>query len=100
MFFEDADACVSPTWSTTAQLAEEEDIVLEDVSYDDTMHFEDIKEVMEEYETRSQADYIPTPYNDMLHQESMLQYWAFEHQRHEFIAHKFEQPPYPAERQQ
>ncbi|KAK0111527.1 hypothetical protein ONS95_001881 [Cadophora gregata] len=99
-FFEDADACTdSPVASyqpaTKAEQAEEEDIFVDDVpSYDLT---ENIEEALEDIEIRSQDNYFSAEFSQSIEQETLLQVWQYDYQRHEWIALKFHQPPYTTE---
>ncbi|PVH82007.1 hypothetical protein DL98DRAFT_514374 [Cadophora sp. DSE1049] len=98
-FFEDADACVdSPpaSYEPAANVEEdEEDICLDDVSsYDHTEH---IDEALNDFEIRSQDGYIPAEFSQSIHQETLLQHWQYDYQRHEWVALEFHQPPYTTE---
>lgn len=98
-FFEDADACVrSPATSNTApaRVTGEQEIFLEESSYNDTAHLDltDIYEALDDFETRSQADYVPAEYRQSMEQERMLEQWFFDYQRHEWVALKLQQPSY------
>ncbi|KAH6715937.1 hypothetical protein BKA61DRAFT_602233 [Leptodontidium sp. MPI-SDFR-AT-0119] len=103
-FFEDADACVdSPAVplaaAATITAEEEENIILDDFSYGNTEHldFSNINEVLDNFEIRSQADYVPNEFEQSLYQETLLQHWQCDYQRHESVALKFQQPPYTTE---
>ncbi len=72
---------------------EEEDIDLDDLSYDDTEHMDDIYESLHSFDIRSQPGYTPALEQSM-QQESLLCHWAYDYQRHEWIATRFQQPPY------
>ncbi|KAL5331855.1 hypothetical protein ACEPPN_001394 [Leptodophora sp. 'Broadleaf-Isolate-01'] len=103
-FFEDADACVDSPAAPLAAAAtvtaeEEEDIILDDFSYGNTEHldFSNINEVLDNFEIRSQADYVPNEFEQSLYQETLLQHWQCDYQRHESVALKFQQPPYTTE---
>ncbi|KAG4434561.1 hypothetical protein IFR05_009947 [Cadophora sp. M221] len=103
-FNEDADACVDSSAAPLAAAAAiteegEEDIILEALFYDNTEHldFSDIHEALDDFEMRSQADYIPIEFEESLYQETLLHHWQFDYQRHEWVALKFQQPPYTTE---
>ena len=99
-FFIDADACVDspPAYEPTAKVEEDnEDISLDDVlSYDRTEH-EHINEAINDFELRSQDGYIPAEFSQSIQQETLLQHWQYDYQRHEWVALKFHQPPYITE---
>ncbi|KAH7386361.1 hypothetical protein BKA64DRAFT_711589 [Cadophora sp. MPI-SDFR-AT-0126] len=91
-FFQDADACVdspAPPYKPVANV-EEDDVA----SYDHTEH---IEEALNDFEIRSQDDYIPAELSQSVHQETLLQDWQYDYQRHEWVALKFHQPPYTTE---
>lgn len=94
-FFNDADACVDspPAYEPTANVEEyNEDISLDDVlSYDRTEH---INDAIDDFELRSQDGYIPAEFSQSIQQETLLQHWQYDYQRHEWVALKFHQPPY------
>ncbi|KAL2065535.1 hypothetical protein VTL71DRAFT_3205 [Oculimacula yallundae] len=101
-FIIDADACINPRvvseLAPTNNTILAEDMLIDDSLYDYTEHtdFADIEEVFHSFDAHSQ---IGSPFEQSLHQETRLQEWQYDYQRHEWVALKFELPPYTTERQ-
>ncbi|CZS96872.1 uncharacterized protein RAG0_06036 [Rhynchosporium agropyri] len=101
-FYEDCDASLhNPTVLHAAPIIFTmiaEDLDFDDSLYDDTEQIDylDIDDVCHDSDSRSHTSYIPT---DCAHQETLLRDWQWDLQRHEWVALKFEHPPYTTERQ-